>query len=201
MLGNRAGTPDPKDKVGALRCAVLGLPGPAAELAFLSELCLCMLVCCCTHSTSACSMWRVTSESPVTLCHQTMPQVPPVVLEWDDLNCHWTSKKKQKKEGKGKAAAAGSSDGSSGSKQILHNLTGVARPGRCVSQELLLPFGQLQAASAWTRQGAVSKSGVCWETVRPAASVLVFPCITAAAAAAGRVFTTLAGQSNSWPLA
>lgn len=62
-------------------------------------------------------------------------QVPPVVLEWIDLNCHWTSKKKQKK-GKAKAADGSSSSGSggggssSGTKQILHNLSGQAAPGR-----------------------------------------------------------------------
>lgn len=52
------------------------------------------------------------------------------MLEWDDLNCHFTSKKKQKKS---KSEKAGETDGSasSGSKQILHNLTGQASPGRC----------------------------------------------------------------------
>ena len=56
-----------------------------------------------------------------------------MVLEWDDLNCHWTSKKKKQKGGKGKAADAAepsSSSNSSGTKQILHNLTGQASPGR-----------------------------------------------------------------------
>lgn len=60
-----------------------------------------------------------------------------MVLEWDALDCHWTSKKQQKKgkaKGKASAAAAAEEDGSSGSssgtKQILHNLTGHARPGR-----------------------------------------------------------------------
>lgn len=55
-----------------------------------------------------------------------------MVLEWDDLNCHWTSKKKKQKGGKGKAADASesSSSSSSGTKQILHNLTGQASPGR-----------------------------------------------------------------------
>jgi hypothetical protein len=60
-------------------------------------------------------------------------QVPPVVLEWDDLNCHWTSKKKKKKGSKDAAAtdsSSSSSSSSSGSKQILHGLTGQARPGR-----------------------------------------------------------------------
>lgn len=70
------------------------------------------------------------------LCHVNglLLQVPPVVLEWDDLNCHWTGKKKkQQKNGKGKgkgAAEASSSSSSSGTKQILHNLTGQASPGR-----------------------------------------------------------------------
>jgi hypothetical protein len=48
------------------------------------------------------------------------PQVPPVTLEWGNLSCHWTSKKKKRK-------------GEAGSKQILFNLSGAARPGRCVS--------------------------------------------------------------------
>ncbi len=58
-------------------------------------------------------------------------QVPAVVLEWDDLNCHWTSKKKKQKGSKGKGKAGAESGSSSGTKQILHNLTGQASPGRC----------------------------------------------------------------------
>jgi hypothetical protein len=49
------------------------------------------------------------------------PQVPPVTLEWGNLSCHWTSKKKKQRKGE------------AGSKQILFNLSGAARPGRCVS--------------------------------------------------------------------
>jgi hypothetical protein len=55
-------------------------------------------------------------------------QVPPVVLEWDALDCNWTSKKKKQK--KGKEADSSSSSSSSGTKQILHGLSGQARPGR-----------------------------------------------------------------------
>jgi hypothetical protein len=51
-------------------------------------------------------------------------QVPPVVLEWDELNCTWTSTKKKK----GSKDSSSSSSGST--KQILHSLTGEARPGR-----------------------------------------------------------------------
>lgn len=59
-----------------------------------------------------------------------------MVLEWDDLNCTWTSKKQQnQKKGKGKGAAepdaSSASSSSTGTKQILHNLTGQASPGRC----------------------------------------------------------------------
>jgi hypothetical protein len=56
-------------------------------------------------------------------------QVPPVVLEWDALDCHWTSKKTKQKKGKGKEADSSSSSSSS-TKQILHGLSGQARPGR-----------------------------------------------------------------------
>jgi hypothetical protein len=59
-------------------------------------------------------------------------QVPPVTLEWSNLSCHWTSKKQKKQQRKGEP----------GSKQILFNLSGAARPGRCASiaqlQELLV---------------------------------------------------------------
>ena len=54
-----------------------------------------------------------------TLASLVLLQVPPVTLEWDNLSCHWTAKKKQKK-------------GSKSTKQILFNLSGAARPGRYV---------------------------------------------------------------------
>jgi hypothetical protein len=64
-----------------------------------------------------------------------------VTLAWCGLDCHWEgSKKKSSKKSKGgsskeqEQAGSDGADGSSsgGSKQILHGLTGSARPGRCV---------------------------------------------------------------------
>lgn len=80
-------------------------------------------------------------------------QVPPVVLEWDELNCHWTSKKK-----KGSKDKDDSSSSSTGTKQILHSLTGEAQPGRygssCVAQLTPCSFTrQSNAAGCWLEGG------------------------------------------------
>lgn len=61
--------------------------------------------CCCRYS-------HVTFVSP---------QVPPVVLEWDRLSCSFTPKGK---------AGGHKTDSSSGTKVILQQLSGCAKPGR-----------------------------------------------------------------------
>eukprot|EP00879_Flechtneria_rotunda_P017959 GHRR01018823.1.p1 GENE.GHRR01018823.1~~GHRR01018823.1.p1 ORF type:complete len:592 (+),score=216.60 GHRR01018823.1:138-1913(+) len=49
-------------------------------------------------------------------------KVAPVTLKWDNLSCHWVSKKKKKQK-----------KGAASSKQILFNLSGAVQPGRLLA--------------------------------------------------------------------
>eukprot|EP00882_Tetradesmus_deserticola_P033822 GHRQ01038671.1.p1 GENE.GHRQ01038671.1~~GHRQ01038671.1.p1 ORF type:complete len:124 (+),score=52.67 GHRQ01038671.1:534-905(+) len=67
-----------------------------------------------------------------------LAQVPAVSLAWRKLSCHWTSTKKKQRKGQ------------PGSKQILFNLSGAAKPGRC--------------AAAVAQRRSCSSSGCCYDT-------------------------------------